>query len=201
MPISGDLLEQIGRLIRPLKMRIANTVARAIVTLVDDSTRLRLLQMAALQLTADSKNREIIEDGEHFQEYGFFSIPQPGAEAVVIFPNGDRGHPLVIAVADRRSRPTGGQGGEAGLYTDEGDEVRLARGHVIVLKTSGEIRAGSAAAATPVALASELQALKSAIAGWSPIGGDGGASLKLIVAAWGGTGPGTPAGSTKLKTE
>lgn len=193
MPISRDILSNVSRLMRPLRTRIANTIARAIVNLVDDSGRLQILQLSALQL--DNTSREVIEDGEHFQPYGFFSIPQPGAEAVIIFPNGDRGHPLVVAVTDRRYRPTGGEGGEAGLYTDEGDEIRLARGHLVVVTTSGEIRLGSAAAADPVTLASEIAALKAAVALWTPVSGDGGASLKAVIAGW------IAPGATKVKAE
>lgn len=140
MPIDRDTVRQIGHLLRPLGNRIANTVARAVVQLVDDSTKLQLLQLGVLA-------GETVDAAEHFQPYGFFSVPLPGSEAVVIFPNGDRSHPIVLVAADRRHRPNGGQPGEAGLATDEGDEIRLARGHAIVLSSSGTIHVGSPAAA------------------------------------------------------
>lgn len=188
MTIQRALLEQIGRLHGPLRNRIANLIARSVVTRVNDAPKLQELQLGIL---ADESRDEC----EHFQTYGFSSIPLPGAEAVALFPNGDRGVALVIAVDDRRYRPKGGQGGESVMYTDEGDEIRLARGHVIVMTTSGQIKAGSAAAADPVALSSELAALKAIIAGWMPVSGDGGASLKALISAW------AVPGSTKLKTE
>jgi phage gp45-like len=53
---------------------------------------------------------------EHFQPYGFASVPLAGAEAVVVFPNGDRSHPLVTAVSDRRYRPTGGDPGQITIH-------------------------------------------------------------------------------------
>ncbi len=187
MAIGRDVFEQLRHMVRPIAMRIANSIARAVIQLVDDSTKQQLLQLGVLA-------GEDIDGAERFQDYGFFSVPLPGAEAVVIFPNGDRGHPLVVAVADRRYRPTGGQPGETGLHTDEGDEIRLARGHVIVLATS-LIRLGSASASDPVALASELADLKARIASWTPVPNDGGASLKPVIAAW------PVPGATKVKAE
>lgn len=139
MPFARDTLDQLKHVLRPHATRIANMVARAVVQLVDDGTKLQLVQIGVL---AD----ETIDAGEHHQPYGFSSVPLPGAEAVVVFPAGDRAHPLVVAVSDRRHRPVGGQGGEVVLYTDEGDQIRLGRGHVISLATSGTVRLGSASA-------------------------------------------------------
>lgn len=140
MSINRDVLDQLRHLLRPLATRVANTVARAVVQLADDSTKLQLLQLGVLA-------GETIDAAEHHQPYGFSSVPLAGAEAVVVFPNGDRGHPLVLAASDRRHRPTGGQGGEVVIYTDEGDVVKLGRGHVISLETSGQVLLGSSSAA------------------------------------------------------
>lgn len=132
------------KMMRPLAVRVANSIARAVVELVDDSKKLQLLQLHVLE-------GEIVDDGEHFQGYGFKSVPLPGAEAVVLFPNGDRAHPLVVGVDDRRHRPTGWAAGESGLYNNHGAIVRL--------KADGTIEAH--AGGTPVALAlkSDVDAL------------------------------------------
>lgn len=140
MPVDRGTLDQLRHLMRPIATRVANSVARAVVSLVDDSKMLQLLQLDVLE-------GETIDGAEHHQPYGLSSIPLAGAEAVVVFPNGDRGHPLVVAVSDRRHRPTGGEPGEVSIYTDEGDVIRLGRGHVISLVTSGQVRLGSASAA------------------------------------------------------
>lgn len=139
MPVGRDMLDHMRHLTRPLAVRLANTVGRALVTLVDDSLKLQLLQIGALA-------GETIERAEHHQAYGVSSVPLPGAEAVVVFPNGDRGHPLVVAVSDRRYRPSGRPAGEVCLYTDEGDVIRLGRGHVISLETTGTVKLGSSSA-------------------------------------------------------
>ncbi len=106
------------RLLRRVGNRIANLAARAVVQLVDDTKKLQLLQIGVLA-------GEDLDDAEHFQQYGFSSNPLVGAEAVVVFPGGDRAHPLVVAVDDRRYRPTGSQPGEVVVYNHTGAQVRF----------------------------------------------------------------------------
>jgi phage gp45-like len=118
MTMTREMLDQFSRILRPLQTRIANSIARAVVQLVDDGKKLQLLQLGVLQ-------GEDIDDAERFQSYGFSSVPLAGAEAVVIFPGGDRAHPLVVAVDDRRYRPTGGQPGEVTVYHHTGAKIRL----------------------------------------------------------------------------
>lgn len=136
MAISRELLDQLRHLLRPIATRVANSIARGVVQLVDDSKKLQLVQLGVLA-------GETVDGAEHFQPYGFFAIPLPGAEHVTLFPGGDRAHPITVVIADRRHRPTDGEPGEAGLATDEGDEIRLARGHTIVVATSGTVKLGS----------------------------------------------------------
>lgn len=179
-----DILSQLRHLLRPLSNRIANSIARAVVQVVNDGTKLQSLQLGVL-------DGEDVDDGERFCQYGFTSIPLTGAEAVVLFPNGDRGHPLVVAVDDRRHRPTGGEAGEVVVYNHVGASVRLTKdGDIVVTCKAGRtvtVNDGSGGAA--LALAGELASLKSAIAAWAPVGGDGGASLKAVFSAW--SAPGT----------
>lgn len=126
-PVTGrDTLSQLRRLLRPLANRVANTVARAVVQVVNDDKRLQIVQLGVMA-------GETVDDGERFQDYGFTSVPLAGAEAVVLFPNGDRSRPMVVSVADRRHRPTGMGAGEVCVYNDAGARV--------VLKANGDIEA------------------------------------------------------------
>jgi hypothetical protein len=118
MPISRELAEQIRHLLRPLATRIGNTVARGVVKLVDDSKKMQLVQIGVLA-------GEPIDGAEHFQSYGFTSVPLEAAEHVTLFPNGDRSHPIVVAIPDRRYRPTNGKPGEVTLYHYKGAKVRM----------------------------------------------------------------------------
>lgn len=121
MAIGRDHLDQLKHLLRPVATRIANSIARGVVQLVDDSKKMQLLQIGVL---AD-ETVEGAGGAEHFQPYGFSSVPLVGAEHVVLFPNGDREHPMVIAVADRRYRPTGRPSGEINVYHYRGAKIRM----------------------------------------------------------------------------
>jgi phage baseplate assembly protein V len=142
MALTRDDLRQIGLLLRPLATRAANAVARAVVQLVDDDTRLQLVQLGVLA-------GETIDGAEHHQPYGFSSVPLPGAEAVVAFPNGDRAHPLVVTVSDRRYRPTGGDPGDVTMYHHTGAKVTFStEGDIISTPATGRtVKIGSSAAA------------------------------------------------------
>lgn len=133
-----SLRHTILRLLEPLRNRVAGMVARAVVTLVDDSKRMQELQ---LQLLAG----EVISGAERVQNYGFTSKPHPPsgdqvAEAVVLFVGGGRDHPLVVAVDDRRHRPRNLEDGESALYDDQGTRVHLQRAQLL-LKHPTKIRA------------------------------------------------------------
>lgn len=149
MAVTKDVLEQIRHIIRPHAVRLANMIARGVVQLVDDSGKLQMMQIGVL-------DDETIDKAEHHQPYGFTSVPKAGAELVVVFPVGDRSHPLVVSTSDRRYRPTGGQAGEVCLYTDEGDTIRLGRGHVMTLATTGTLKLGGSSAAQQAILGNQF---------------------------------------------
>lgn len=180
MPIDRETLRQLSHMVRPLATRIANTIVRGVLQLADDSLKQQLLQLGALA-------EETIDGAENFQPYGLSAVPLAGAEHVTVFPGGDRSHPLTIAVSDRRYRPTGGQPGEVIVHNHvTGCRVTMkANGDVVVQAAAGrKVLIGSASASTPPALSSELADLKSRVAAWTPVAGDGGASLKTVIAAW-----------------
>lgn len=145
------------RLLAPLRARIANMLARAVVQLADDGRKLQVVQLGVL----DGETRE---GCERFQEYGFTSVPLAGAEAVVLFPDGRRDHGLVVAVDDRRHRKTGLAAGEVAVYQKDGLFLLLKSDRMVA--AAPELRLGSDAAANYVALAnlvdSRLDAVRTA---------------------------------------
>ena len=118
MGISREALDQLRYVLRPLATRVANTVARGVVQFVDDGAKQQLVQLGVLA-------GETVDSAEHFHAYGLASVPDSGAEAVVLFPNGDRTHPLVVAVSDRRYRPTGSKSGDVIVYNKLGAKIIL----------------------------------------------------------------------------
>lgn len=128
------MLASLQKVLRPLQVRVANMVARAVVNLVDDSTTLQALQLGVL-------TEETREGVERVQNYGFTSVPLAGAEAVVLFVGGRREHGLAVAVDDRRHRLTGLAAGEVAVYSESGASVVLkANGDVEVTPASGVVK-------------------------------------------------------------
>lgn len=183
MPFSREDLRQIMELIRPVKNRIRNVVARAVIGIVDESKKLQLVQLGILK-------GEDADGYENFQGFGFKSVPLPGAEAVAVFPDADRGVGLVVATEDRRHRPTGWNGGEAGTYNAFSAQMRH--------KDDGTTEITGGGAAVELATKADVQAIVDAIAGATIVANDGGASMQTTI----GTAlAGVPAGTTKLKGE
>jgi len=114
---------------RDIRNRVMLTVARCVVSLVNDSLKMQTVQAQLLK-------REVRDGIERFQNYGYTSKPHPGAEGVVLFVGGNRDHGLCIAVDDRRYRLTGLADGEVAIYTDEGDKIHLKRGREIEVTTT-----------------------------------------------------------------
>jgi phage baseplate assembly protein V len=115
---SRENLRQLMHILDPIRNRIANTVAKAVIQRVQDDTQMQLVQVGILK-------GEDREGYENYQGFGFNSVPLRGAECVVVFPNGDRGVGLVVATADREFRPTDWKDGEAGNYNAFGLQSRL----------------------------------------------------------------------------
>jgi len=115
-------------MLNPLRRGLAHIVSRAVVTLVNDASRMQSLQ---LSLLAD----EQLDGAEHWQPYGFTYKPHNGAEALVVAVGGHRAHSVVIACADRRYRIADLEDGEVAIYTDEGDRIHFKRGRIIDIQT------------------------------------------------------------------
>ena len=84
-------------------------------------------------LDARLLHNELLTGIEHFQPgYGLNSVPMPpeqgstkAAEVIVGFINGNRSHPIVIRIDDRRYRPKNWNPGDVGLYHYQGATAKL----------------------------------------------------------------------------
>jgi phage baseplate assembly protein V len=106
------------KIVTSLKLKINSILSRAVVSRVDDSSELQELQLDILA-------GETRSGLERFQNYGFSSVPLSGSEAVALFVGGHRDHGLVVAVDDRRYRPTGLEAGEVAVYHHGGAQILL----------------------------------------------------------------------------
>lgn len=118
-----QIMELVRKYVSPIRQRIALMVGRGVVKVVYDGT---VSSLQAVQVTLLAE--EVRDKVERLQNYGFTSNPKAGAECVVVFPAGDRGHGVIIAVDDRRYRVTGLAPGESAHYSDEGDFAAFKRG-------------------------------------------------------------------------
>ena len=123
-----DLLKTVHKATAGLRNRVMLMLGRAVLSAISDNGGVQVVQATLLE-------DEIRGDLERFQEYGFTSVPLPGAEALVAFIGGNRDHGVVVAVEDRRYRMCGLKGGEVAIYTDEGDFIHLQRNRKIEVKT------------------------------------------------------------------
>lgn len=194
MAISRDVAGQLELLLRPIRRQLSNMISRVTVQVTDDGGGGQSLQVGAHQ-------GEDIENAEHVHPYGFTSHPLPGAEGVDIFPGGDRGHPLIVAIGDRRYRPSGKPAGHVAIYHYTGAIIEFSElGDVVVTPAPGrDVLLGSDAATDRVARASDLQALADEIQ--AAVNGAGyGAALKAALAALYG-GAGWPQVTARTKSE
>ncbi|HHA1670051.1 TPA: phage baseplate assembly protein V [Enterobacter roggenkampii] len=104
---------------------LQNMIARAVITSVDSAKK---CQSLGLSLIAGEQKENV----EHLEPYGFTSSARNGAEALAVFPSGDRSHGVVVVVADRRYRIKGLKQGEVAVYDDQGQSVTLTRGGIVV---------------------------------------------------------------------
>ena len=119
------MVKTINHLMGPMARRVRLMVSRGVIAVVNDALKEQGVQVSLLA--------EEVRDCERYQEYGFTSVPLPGAEAITVCVGGSRDHAVVIATGDRRYRLKGLQGGEVALYDDQGQAIKLGRNKEITV--------------------------------------------------------------------
>lgn len=117
------------RILNRLVSRVRLAIGRAVLGLVNDVPRLQAVQV---QVRAD----EVRDDAEHFQHYGFTSVPLPGAEGVALAVGGSTDHLVVLNIDDRRYRQRGLAAGEVCIYTRWGDRILLRQSGIEITHAS-----------------------------------------------------------------
>ena len=160
---SRDIKNLIIRLIAPISRRLNLIVSRGVVQLINESLKMQNVQINLV-------DGEVADNIEHFQEYGFTSCAQAGAEGLLASIGGVRAAGVVFCVSDRSVRPTALAVGEVVLFgIKSGSMVYLQDGTgFLILGAGNGGGVGTAPAATGsfVALApnteSRIAALESA---------------------------------------
>ena len=115
--------EALNQWIAPLRQRVVSMIAKAIITNVNDSGQIQLVQI-------NTGNDELIDSVERIQNYGFTSYPLQDSEAIVLFVAGNREHPIVIVADQGNKRPTLVEG-ESAMYSSEGLLIKLDKNKII----------------------------------------------------------------------
>lgn len=118
-------MKALQRAFAPLQRRIMLMVGRAVLELVNDASKMQSAQVSLLE-------DELRDNVERFQNYGFTSVPEAGAEGVALSVQGDRDHVILVAVDDRRYRKLGMLPGEVAVYTKWGDFIQLKENEIVV---------------------------------------------------------------------
>ncbi|HBM0960313.1 phage baseplate assembly protein V [Enterobacter roggenkampii] len=111
--------------IQSLQRQVLSLIGRAVVKSINAASK---CQTVDVELLAGQGKAGI----EHLEPYGFTSRAKSGAEAVVLFPDGDRSHAVVVSISDRRYRIKGLKTGEVAFYDDQGQTVTLTRNGIVV---------------------------------------------------------------------
>ena len=72
-------------------------ISRAVLSAISDGAGIQLVQVKLLE-------GEVRDGVERFQNYGFTSVPLPGAEGIMACVSGNRDHGVIVAMDDRRYR-------------------------------------------------------------------------------------------------
>jgi len=131
--------------------RSMHTAARVTLNQADDNHKWQ-------EASADGFNSDSRTKIERLQTFGFTSVPLPrdekkqaaaseeggegqkgnGPEGIALYLGGQRNHPIIIGVDDRRHRPHGLKPGENAQYDDQGQMTLLRRDGAYVLTTDDD---------------------------------------------------------------
>lgn len=112
--------------------RLRSVILRGIVRVVDDSAPLQIMQVQGLA-SAISANIE------HLQPFGFSSNPPLGAEVLTLSIGAAPGHLVSVLATDRRYRIRNLASGEAILFNQWGDYIKLHADHTIEVFSQNQV--------------------------------------------------------------
>ena len=104
------MINLLHKALAPIRVRLSNIVNRAVLSMVNDSGSMQLIQV---QVFSD----EVADGVEHPQEYGYSSnCPIAGAGVVVMCPAGSRDQILALLVSNPSLRIKSLAPGESAMY-------------------------------------------------------------------------------------
>lgn len=118
-------------IIERVARRVLLSLARALVTTVNDSGGVQMMQVKLNAL-------ETRDNTPRVAEFGLTSNPPVNSDAFVVFLGGDRSNGVVLGTVHQPSRPKNLASGETMLYSQDGKYVYLTAGGGIVVEAKGQ---------------------------------------------------------------
>lgn len=109
------MTDALQRLLAPINRKLRMLAGRAVIRLMSDAVS------AQVEGLAD----EVRDAAELFQQYGFRSMPLPGAEGVMLSLGGSRDHTVIICAGDRRYNTTVLESGECVMEDHLGKRIHF----------------------------------------------------------------------------
>jgi phage baseplate assembly protein V len=120
----NDFENAMQRILKPLRDRLFLMAGRAIITAIDDSSKVQSAQLKALF-------GESMGNVQRFQNFGFTSNPPVGTEAIILSLGGNRENAVIIATDNGNVRVKPLASGESAIYTDDGTLIHLKKGGLV----------------------------------------------------------------------
>lgn len=125
-----------NQLINELKRKILLAVGIGILRIIDDTKKIQKCQISLM-------DNETHSNVDRYQEYGFSSVPLPGAQAVAVSIAGSRDNSIIIATEDGRYRPLNLNPGEVTIYNQLGDKIVIKQNRTIEITAPNVIINGN----------------------------------------------------------
>ena len=111
--------------------RVLLSLARALVTTVNDSGGVQMMQVKLNAL-------ETRDNTPRIAEFGLSSNPPVGSDAIVVFLGGDRSNGVVLGTVHQASRQKGLAPGETMIYSQDGKYIYLTASGGIVVEAKNQ---------------------------------------------------------------
>lgn len=125
-----------NQVINELKRKILLAVGIGILRIIDDTKKIQKCQISLM-------DNETHSNIDRYQEYGFSSVPLPGAQAVAVSIAGSRDNSIIIATEDGRYRPLNLNAGEVTIYNHLGDKIVIKQNRTIEITAPNVIINGN----------------------------------------------------------
>lgn len=122
--------------IHGIKTSLMNLVSRFVLNKADDGKK---MQEVKGELFSD----EVKEELEHFQSYGFTSVPPANSEGIALSVNSNRDHVVVICLDSREYRVKNLAEGDVAVYNKSGSIIKLKASGEIEIIGAGEVKVKS----------------------------------------------------------